>query len=192
LDSVLFKWGILPLLIFLARIVDVSLGTLRVIFISRGMKWIAPLVGFFEVLIWLLAIGQIMKNLTNVVCYVAYAGGFAMGTFVGISIVDKLSLGVALIRVITRVDASELVEYLSLQNYGVTSVDAQGVTGKVKVIYSIVKRQDLEKVVEIINKFNPQAFYTIEDVRFVSEGIFPAREAWYKKGFLDLLRVNRK
>ena len=192
LDSNLFKWAILPLLIFCARIFDVSLGTLRIIFISRGMRVVAAFVGFVEILIWLLAIGQIMKNLTNVVCYIAYAGGFAMGTFVGIYVIEKLSLGVVLIRVITRKDASDLIAFLHSENYGVTSVDAQGTTGMVKVIYTVVKRQDPHPVIEIIKRFNPQAFYTIEDVKFVSEGIFPLRQPWFKRNFLDLLRMNRK
>ena len=191
-NSELFKWAILPLLIFCARIFDVSLGTLRVIFISRGMRAIAALVGFLEILIWLLAIGQIMKNLTNVACYVSYAGGFAMGTFVGIYIVEKLSLGMVIIRVITRKDATELIAFLHSENYGVTSVDAQGTTGMVKVIYTVIKRQDLHHVIEIIKKFNPQAFYTIEDVKSVSEGIFPIRDPWYKKAFLNTLGMNRK
>lgn len=192
LNSELFKWLILPLLIFVARIFDVSLGTLRVIFISRGMRTIATVVGFVEILIWLLAIGQIMKNLTNIACYVAYAGGFAMGTFVGIYIVEKLSLGVVLIRVTTRKDASELIEFLKSADYGITSTDAEGATGKVKIIYSIIKRHDLKSVVEIIKKFNPHAFYTIEDVRFVSEGIFPVRKPWFKKNNLHSLRQQRK
>jgi uncharacterized protein YebE (UPF0316 family) len=192
LNSELFKWLILPLLIFVARIFDVSLGTLRVIFISRGMRTIAAVVGFVEILIWLLAIGQIMKNLTNIACYAAYAGGFAMGTFVGIYIVEKLSLGVVLIRVTTRKDASELIEFLKSADYGITSTDAEGATGKVKIIYSIIKRHDLKSVVEIIKKFNPHAFYTIEDVRFVSEGIFPVRKPWFKKNNLHSLRQQRK
>ena len=191
-SSELFKWVILPLLIFCARIFDVSLGTLRVIFISRGMRVVAAFVGFVEILIWLLAIGQIMKNLTNVACYIAYAGGFAMGTFVGIYVVEKLSLGVVLIRIITRMDASQLLSYLHSENYGVTSINAQGATGMVKVIYTVVKRAELHYVIEIIKKFNPQAFYTIEDVKSVSEGIFPIRDPWYKKNFLNTLGMNRK
>jgi uncharacterized protein YebE (UPF0316 family) len=82
----LYTWIVLPLLIFLARVVDVSMGTIRVIFVSRGLKYLAPVVGFFEVLIWLLAIGQIMKNLSSPLCYVAYAGGFAAGNYIGIVI----------------------------------------------------------------------------------------------------------
>ena len=88
-------------MIFIARVADVTLGTVRVIFVSRGMKYLAPLIGFVEILIWLMAIGHTMQNLTNPACYVAYAGGFAMGNFVGITIAERLSLGVVMIRVIT-------------------------------------------------------------------------------------------
>jgi uncharacterized protein YebE (UPF0316 family) len=90
-NSGVYTWIVLPVLIFVARITDVSLGTVRVIFVSRGLKYLAPLVGFFEVLIWLLAIGQIMKNLSNPVCYIAYAAGFGMGNYVGIRIAEKLA-----------------------------------------------------------------------------------------------------
>ncbi|MCK5000444.1 MAG: hypothetical protein KAS23_12960, partial [Anaerohalosphaera sp.] len=93
-----YGWFVLPLLIFLARVVDVSMGTVRIVFVSRGFKFLAPVMGFFEVLIWILAISQIMQNLNNPACYVAYAGGFAMGNFVGMWIAEKLTLGVVLVR----------------------------------------------------------------------------------------------
>ena len=97
LDFDVYAWIIIPFLIFLARVADVSIGTIRLIFISKGLKYLAPVVGFFEILIWLMAIGQIMKNLSNPICYIAYAGGFATGNFVGICIAEKLSLTAALI-----------------------------------------------------------------------------------------------
>jgi len=84
MSSKLFAWVVLPVLIFIARVADVSLGTVRVIFITRGLKYFAPIVGFLEILIWLLAIGQIMRNLSHPICYIAYAGGFATGNYVGI------------------------------------------------------------------------------------------------------------
>ncbi len=189
--SEIFALLILPLLIFLARIVDVSIGTIRVIFVSRGMKYLAPVFGFFEILIWLLAIGQIMRNLTNVVCYIAYAGGFAIGTFVGIYIEEKLSIGLVIVRVITKKDATALIEYLKFAKYAVTTVDAESVTGPVKIIFAVIKRQDLQYVVRIINKFNPNAFYSIEDVRFVSKGGLPT-ESMDKRRYMDFLRLHRK
>ena len=178
LDSAFFTWFLLPVLIFIARVSDVSLGTVRVIFIARGLKYFAPVVGFFEIIIWLLAIGQIMQNLSSPLCYVAYAGGFATGNYVGMRIAEKLSLGVVLIRTITSKDASELLEYLKSAKYGVTSVDAQGSAGKVQVVFTIVRRREVAAVVNLIKQFNPKAFYTIEEVGFVEEGIFPARKTW--------------
>ena len=188
LNSGFYAWLILPLLIFLARVIDVSIGTIRLIFISRGLKYLAPAVGFFEILIWLLAIGQIMKNLSNPVCYIAYAGGFAMGNFVGMWIAEKLSLGVVLIRVVTKKDAAELVEYLESADYGVTSVDGHGSSGQVKVVFTIVPRREVKSVADLIKKFNPRAFYSIEEVGFVEKGIFPAKSVG---SFTDLIKLFR-
>jgi uncharacterized protein YebE (UPF0316 family) len=187
-----YAWMILPLLIFLARVTDVTIGTIRLIFISRGLKYLAPVVGFFEILIWLLAIGQIMKNLSNPACYIAYAGGFAMGNFVGMCIAEKLSLGVVLIRVVTKKDASELVEYLKSDEYGVTSVDGHGKTGQVKVVFTIVPKREVKRVVKLIKKFNPKAFYTIEEVGFVEKGALSQRKISGFNDFLKLFRPFRK
>ena len=188
----LYVWIIIPLLIFVARIADVGIGTVRLIFISRGLKYLAPVVGFFEILIWLLAIGQIMKNLSNPVCYIAYAGGFAMGNFVGMLIAEKLSLGVVLVRVVTNKDATELVEYLKSSEYGVTSIDGHGTTGQVKVVFTILPRREVKRVVDLIKKFNPKAFYTIEEVGFVEKGILPPKQVGGFAKFSKLFRPFRK
>lgn len=191
-SSDFYTWVVLPFLIFMARIADVSIGTVRVIFISRGLKYLAPIVGFFEVLIWLLAMGQIMKNLSNVACYIAYAGGFATGNFVGVCIAEKLSLGVVLIRVITQKDASELVEHLKSANYGVTSIDGHGSAGEVQVIFTIVPRREVKSVVDLVKQFNPNAFYSIEEVGFVEKGVFPLRKNRRGEMFESLFRPFRK
>jgi uncharacterized protein YebE (UPF0316 family) len=187
-----YTWFIIPFLIFIARVVDVSLGTVRVIFVSRGLKYLAPIVGFFEIIIWLLAIGQIMRNLSNPVCYIAYAGGFAIGNYVGICIAEKLSLGVVLIRVVTKIDALPLVEHLKSKNYGVTSVDGHGTSGEVKVVFTIVPRREVPSIVESIKKFNPQAFYSIEEVGFAAKGVFPGKKSPWDFGLLRLFRPFRK
>ena len=191
-SSGLYTWLVLPALIFFARVVDVSMGTIRVIFVSRGLKYLAPVVGFFEILIWLLAIGQIMKNLSNPMCYIAYAGGFAMGNFVGIHIAEKLSIGVVMIRVVTKNDAAQLVDFLKEKNYGVTSVDGHGTSGQVKVVFTIVPRREVRSVVELIKKFNPQAFYSIEEVGLVERGIFPIRKSWRDFSLFGLFKPIRK
>ncbi len=176
-SSEIFKWIVMPMLIFVARMLDVSLGTVRIIFVSRGLKFLAPLVGFFEVIIWLLAIRVIIQNLNNVACYIAYGAGFAMGTFIGLQIEKKIAIGNSLVRIITQKDATELIEHLREKDYGVTSINAQGVKGKVHVIYVIIRRHDIVNVAGIISEFNPQAFYTIEDIRLVSKGIFPLKNS---------------
>jgi len=187
-----FRWLVLPAMIFAARVVDVTLGTVRVIFISRGMKYLAPILAFCEIMIWLLAIGQIMTNLKNPACYVAYAGGFATGNFVGICVAEKLSLGLALIRIITQRDAQPLVERLQAEHYGVTSLDGHGARGPVKVIFTIVPRREVPRVVEIIRSFNPNAFYTVGDVTSVASGQFPPRRLWHDTPFLRVFRPFRK
>jgi uncharacterized protein YebE (UPF0316 family) len=177
-SSDLFKWVILPILIFLARLTDVSLGTMRIIFVSRGVKYLAPVIGFVEINIWLLAIGQIMENLSNnnpnsIVCTLAYAGGFATGSFVGILIEEKVSIGLVLLRLISRHDTKELIEYLKSENYGVTIHDAEGVKGPVKIIFAVIRRKDLHSVLDRINQIHPHAFYSVEDVRSVGEAVMP-------------------
>jgi uncharacterized protein YebE (UPF0316 family) len=181
-DSTTFTWVILPLLIFVARIADVSLQTMRIIFTSKGKKLLAPLVGFFEVLIWLLAIGQLMRNLTNIPCYLAYGGGFAMGNYVGLLIEEKLAVGTVLLRVITQDDPSSLIAHLSKKNYGVTSIDGLGVRGKVSILLLVIRRIDLKQIARDVLNFNPKAFYTIEDVRQVSSGIFPLYSRHFFQG----------
>jgi uncharacterized protein YebE (UPF0316 family) len=192
ISSDLFAWVILPLLIFSARICDVSMGTIRVIFISKGIKNLAPIIGFFEVIIWLLAIGQVMNNVTNVASYIAYGGGFAAGTYIGMIIEEKISLGLTSVRIITNEDPSRLVEYLRSKNYGVTAVDGEGATGQVKIIYSTIRRQDLPDVVDAIKTFSPGAFYSVEDVKSVSEGVFPEEHSRFPIPYSEALRFFRK
>jgi uncharacterized protein YebE (UPF0316 family) len=164
------------LLIAAARICDVTLGTLRISFISKGQKGIAPLVGFFEMLIWLFAISRIAQNLDNITYYFFYAGGFACGVLVGLIVEERLALGLRVIRTITRKNADELVAKLRQAGWGVTSVEANGAEGPVNLIFSIAQRIDIPRYIEIVKEFNPHAFYSVEDIRFVSEGVFPPRQ----------------
>jgi len=188
-DSFWFTYVLLPLMIFCSRIMDVSLDTLRIVFVAKGNKVVAPILGFFEVLIWLIAITRIMQNLDNVTCYIAYAAGFATGNYVGLRIEQKLALGIHMFRIITQKDASSLIKNLKENGFGATSIEAEGKDGGVHIIYSIVKRSDNQKIIEIINRFNPQAFYSIEDVIKVNENLVGYNRTrglimprWMKKG----------
>ena len=130
---------------------------------------LAPLLGFFEILIWLLAIGQILSNLTNWVNYVAYALGFALGNYFGLVIENRLALGKVMLRIITKREADDLLDALRGSKIGITSVDAEGKFGDVKIIFMVLQRKDLEGVIDIIKRHNPKAFYSIEDVRYVND-----------------------
>ena len=187
-NSDLFSYGFLPLMIFLARICDVSIGTMRIIFVSKGKKYIAPVLGFFEVLIWITAISKIMQNLDNYVNYIAYAAGFATGNYVGMIIEEKVAMGFQMIRVFTHQNGPGLVQSLNSNGYGATTVEAHGAKEQVHIIYTIVQRTELGHVLGIIEEFNPKAFYTIEDVRTVNEGIFPHKK---RNSILPLANVLR-
>ena len=171
-DTWYYTWVVLPGLIFFARILDQSIGTLRLIFLSKGMKYIAPFLGFFEVIIWLLAVGQIMQHLDNWLCYVAYGAGFAMGNFIGITLEEKLSIGTSIIRVILSSESPELISALKSHNFGLTIMDAEGAKGNVKIIFSIIRRKEIPLFLKTLHDYHPMAFYTIEDVKAAKEGVF--------------------
>jgi len=173
-QSFFFIWILLPLLIFLARIVDVSLQTIRIVSISRGIRWLAPLVGFFEVLIWLLAIGQIMKTVSHPVAYIAYAAGFATGTAIGQGIERRLSLGMVLVRIITPTSSLELRRRLRALKFGFTHVPAQGSAGPVELVFTVIRRQHLQQVQSLVAEILPDAFYSVEDVSGARETVYPA------------------
>lgn len=189
LDSHLYSYLVLPILIFLARICDVTIGTIRIVYVSKGRKSIAPFLGFFEVFIWIIAISQIMSNLNNFVCYFAYAAGFATGNYVGLLIEERLAVGNLMIRIITNKDGDTLAKTLNAHGYGATIIDAEGSGGKVNIIYSLVYRTNISSALEIIKNFNPDIFYSIEDVRDVSSGIFPEKTPMYS---IKLFRHWRK
>jgi uncharacterized protein YebE (UPF0316 family) len=173
------------LAIFFARIIDVSIGTLRIIFLTRGMKYLAALLGFFESLIWILAISQIMTNVNNWMAYLAFAGGFASGNVVGIWLEEKIAFGTMIVRIITRREADDLVRALRRADFGVTNIPAEGEHGPVMAIFTIVKRKELPDVIALIRQYNPNAFYTTEDVRFANAtfgrlltGRHPSKQRW--------------
>jgi len=160
---------ILPLLIFLARVSDVTIGTIRLIFVAKGFKLLSPILGFFEVLIYIITMTQILSDMTNAWLYIAYAAGFAAGNYVGICIEEKLSIGKVIIRIITQKDSKKLIQNLRDENYHLTIIDGRGRKGKVKLIFSVIKKKSLKKIIAIINETNPKAFYSIEDIRYAQD-----------------------
>ena len=175
-DSPIFCWVILPLLIFIARICDQTIGTLRLIFLSKGFKRIVPFLAFFEAMIWLIAISQILSHLENVVTFLAYGLGFAMGNYVGMLLEERLSIGSVIIRIFPKEHIPEFIEALQKHNYGYTIINAEGSTGELKIVFSIINRKYLSHLVEQINAIDSSTFYTVEEVKSVKRGIFKATE----------------
>lgn len=161
-----FPAYILPVLIFFARIADVSLGTLRITMVSRGYKWESAILGFFEVLIWVIVVAQLLTNLDHWVNYIAYAAGFSAGTFIGLYIEDKMKVGTVLVRIITLQKSHDIIEALKEAGVAVTSMDAKGGFNDVKVIFTVLKRKKLNKVFDIVKEIDPEAFFSTEDVKY--------------------------
>jgi uncharacterized protein YebE (UPF0316 family) len=181
----------LPLLVFFAELCVVTLCTLRIIFIARGMKFLAPVLGFFEITIWLFAIGQVMRNMENPWCFLGFASGFTLGNFLGVLIEQKLALGTAVVRTITRRDATELIASLRTARFGVTALDAEGATGPVKMVFTVVRRRELEVVLSLIRSFDPAAFYSVDEIQEAGPGIF--REQKGRRGAIpSILLPSRK
>jgi uncharacterized protein YebE (UPF0316 family) len=169
ISDALLDFVLMPLLIFVARVADVSINTLRFMFMMNGKKNIVPILGFFEALIWLLAIGQIFQNIDNPLSYLAYAGGFATGTYVGMTLDEKLALGRVLVRVITPKPLPTLLEFMKEKNYRFTNVGGEGRFGKVNLLFTVMKRDQLQEFISMVKICDEKAFYTIESVKRVSE-----------------------
>ena len=188
----IFKWVVVPLLIMLARICDVAMGTVRIMLIGKGYRNVAPFIGFFEVLVWIIAVSQIMQHLDEWIYYFSFALGFALGTFVGMKIEERLSLGQVVIRVITNSSSTELMECLKQNNFNFTIVDAEGKFGPVKILFMITKRHLLRDAIHLIETHNPNVFFSVEDVKFVKGTLPGGRNPIFKNPFYALRPNNDK
>jgi len=185
-DSI-FSFFILPFLIFLARICDVSINTVRIIYMLGGRRLTATLLGFFEAFIWLMAIRQIFAHLDNWLCYVAYPAGFAGGIFVGMIIEERIAYGKVVVRIITRKDASEFLSRLTVQKIRYTKLESFGPDGEESVIFCVLDREKLDYVIDGLKSAIPTAFYTIEGVKAAKEsGALP--EPAVRLPFISRLR----
>ena len=146
---------------------------MRIVFVSKGKKNIAPFLGFFELLIWIVVISEILKHADSFVCYIAYAGGYAAGNFLGMNIEERIALGSQLIQVFSPKDIAPLQKSLNDAGFGTTVVEGDGSAGKTKILYTVINRKTFDKAEKILKEFDPSIFYVIEDVRLVKSGIFP-------------------
>lgn len=164
-----FSFLLLPLLIFMARILDVSINTVRIIYVLGGRKFTSTLLGFFESFIWLMAIRQIFEHLDNWMCYVAYPAGFAAGIFVGMIIEEKIAYGKVIVRIITRKEIHPLLQYLNKEYHRYTYVKAEGPDGLENLVFTVLQREKLERLLMTLKDILPTAFYTVEKVNRAAE-----------------------
>jgi uncharacterized protein YebE (UPF0316 family) len=161
-------WG--PLLIFGLRIIDVSLSTLRMLMIMRGRKLIAPMIGVVEVLVWIFAVGNAIRYLESPLHLAGYAGGFATGNYVGLKVEEKLALGTAAVRILSRHGGVEIAEALRERGFGVTEFAGHGREGTVEMVYVVVRRRELPFVFEQVQIWDPEAFITVEEPKAIQRG----------------------
>ena len=176
-----YAYLLLPLLIFMARICDVSINTIRIIYMLGGRRYTSTILGFFESLIWLLAISQIFKHLDNWVCYVAYPAGFASGIFVGMLMEERIAYGKVIVRIITRKDVNQLIQFLNANGFRYTKVVAEGPDGHENLVFTVLQRERLDDLLAKLKEILPSAFYTIEKVKAAAEsGALPEEKGGFK------------
>lgn len=166
---------LLPVMIFFGRIIDVSLGTLRIIFVSKGEKYKAPIIGFFEVLIWIVIISEIFSRANDMLAYISYAGGYAAGNFIGILIEQRIAFGIILCRIYTRKNGAELVSIFNKNNYGATLLQGTGSVEKIEIIETVIERKEMKIIEKLVTEFDPDVFYVVEDVR-VKQRVYSQRQ----------------
>ncbi|MEJ2502076.1 MAG: DUF2179 domain-containing protein [Gemmatimonadota bacterium] len=161
-------WG--PLVIFLLRIVDVSLATTRMLLAVRGQRVLVPLIGFFEVMIWLFAAGSAIQYLDSPLHVIGYAGGFAAGNVVGLWVEERLALGHATVRIISEHGGVEVADALRAAGFGVTEFAGQGREGTVEVVFTAARRAEVPRILGVVDEWAPDSFVTVEEPRAIHRG----------------------
>ena len=153
------------------RICDVSLGTVRLIFLTRGQKYYAAALGFVEVTIFLIAISEVIRGVGNNWLYIfAYAGGFATGNIIGVMLEERIAMGYSLVRVFTHKRGFEVAEALRNADFGATEISGQGRDGTVYIVETFVRRRDLAAVRKLVCDVDPKAFLVVDEARSLFQG----------------------
>lgn len=173
IGNALVAYGALPAMIFCARILDVSMDTLRVACIARGIKPLAAILGMIQVSIWLVAITSTMRHLHNPACFLAYALGFGAGTWVGLLLEERLALGHIIVRTIVPAGAGadDLVAALRGFGFGTTVLEGEGSQGPVEILFTVADRRHRQVITQLITNFDHDVFFTVEEIRGAHQGI---------------------
>lgn len=183
---------VLPIIIFFTRMVDTSLGTLRIVLIGRGNRKAVRFVGFFEVLLWITAIGTLMQHVNHWSSYLAWASGYTVGSFIGFRLEEKLALGKHQLRIITPQPVEAFIEALRKLNQGYTIFDGMGANGPVKQIFLIINRKHTKEINELIREHIPLSFCSISDIQATDSGVFnQSKRSFSLNGLILPLRQGK-
>lgn len=165
------------LLIFFARVGDVSLDVVRVLLLTRGKRFLAALTGFVEVSIFIVVLNEVLRHgLSDPGKIVAYAAGFATGNYIGSLIEERLALGYLSLQIFPPAHlVAEITGRLRRQGFGVTQVVGEGMHGPRTVLFVTVKRKDLPRVQNFLESLDADIFFNIYDARIIHGGTFPLR-----------------
>jgi len=171
MEPVVLGGLVLPFIILIARIVETSLETVRTIYINRGHANLAACIGIVKTGIWLLSTGLVLTNLSDYLNLFAYLAGYGIGTLLGMEIEKMISLGHVIVRLITPADPQQIITELATLGYGMTRIDGLGsFSNTVAIIFMIVPRSELGRLLGVLSKNYPDILYTVEDVRTIKEG----------------------
>lgn len=156
--------------IFLMRVISITMDTLRFMLTMRGNKGISWVLGFVESVLYVVIIGTVLKDLSNVLYVVAYSAGFATGNVVGMAIEKRLAIGFSHIKIITKQHGLAIAEVLRKMDYAVTEISARGKDGSVSLCDLSVRRKDVPAIEKLTLEVDPDAFITVEDVTPLRSG----------------------
>lgn len=172
-DQQLISYLILPVVIFLARVLDVSIATVKLMFVVNDNRKLAFCLGFIEAFVMIIALGEIIQNADNIVSYVAYALGFATGTFTGMWMENKLAHGKLFIRLMTKAEDENFYNYLRENNFRFNHISAADNDGNTDIVFILCSRKREIEIRTLIDAYYPNALYTVESVKKVNkEDIF--------------------
>ena len=164
------------LLIFCLRLIDVSMGTVRILMAVRGRRLVAGVIGFFEVTIFLVAISQVVANIGNWWNVLGYAGGFAVGTILGMTIEKKLAIGLAEVNIVSMGKGIEIAEALREEGFGATEFLGAGQESIVDMIRTVVRRREVPSVTPEASPVDDRAFITVQEMQRAYRGRWRMRK----------------
>ena len=155
------------LLIFFLRLLDVGMATVRIVLLGKGRKGTATMLGFVEALIWVIAVIRVLDGLDDPLRMIAFAAGFAAGTYLGATVEEWMALGQAMVRIVAPVATEAVAPALREQGFGATVINGNGLEGDVRITFCVVPRKEVLAVTRLITRINPEAFVTVDSTTSV-------------------------